>query len=76
MVTVTGPPKAAVLLAVSVSTCVPAEPGAKAAVTPLGKPEAERLTGLLNPPAPVTVMVSAALEPWVTNSVGGLAASV
>lgn len=76
MVTVTGLPTVAVLLAVSVSTCVPAEPAAKAAVTPLGRPEALRPTLPLNPPAPVTVMISVALEPCVTDTEDGFGTSV
>ncbi len=57
-------PAVAELLAVSVSTLdaavgfVPND-----AVTPLGKPEAVRVTLPLNPPAPVTVIVSVALLP-------------
>jgi hypothetical protein len=63
-VTVTGPPTVAVPLAVSVSTCVPEPvPGANEAVTPPGRPAALRATGPLNPPAPVTVIVSVALFP-------------
>ena len=64
MVAVTGPPTVAVLLAVSVITWVPETvPAAKAAETPLGRPDALRLTAPLNPPAPVTVMVSVAVLP-------------
>ena len=57
-------PTVAELLAVSVSTLdavvgfVPND-----AVTPLGRPDAARVTLPLNPPAPVTVMVSVALLP-------------
>ena len=57
-------PTVAELLAVSVSTLdalvglVPKE-----AVTPLGKPEAARVTLPLNPFAPVTVIVSVPLLP-------------
>jgi hypothetical protein len=52
----------AVGLAVKVSTLeVAVELGLKDAVTPLGKPDAERATLPLNPPAGVMVMV---LVPW------------
>ncbi len=57
-------PTVAELLAVSVSTLdavvgfVPNN-----AVTPLGRPDAARVTLPLNPPAPVTVIVSVALLP-------------
>jgi hypothetical protein len=51
-------PMLAALLAVSVNTLVPAvEFGLKDAVTPLGNPEAARVTVPVNPFAPVTVMV-------------------
>lgn len=51
MVTITGPPMAALLAAVSVSTCVPGfVPAAKLAVTPLGSPVAESVTALPKPP--------------------------
>lgn len=59
ILTVTGPPRVAVLLAVSVSKhvlvvgLVP-----KAAVTPLGRPVAASVTLPLNPLAPATVIVS------------------
>ena len=50
MVTVTGPPVVAVLLAVKVSTLeVVDEVGLKEAVTPLGRPEAESVTVPVNP---------------------------
>jgi hypothetical protein len=77
IVTVTGPPVAAVLLAVSVSTwVVEVVPAAKEAVTPLGRPVALRATAPLNPPAGVTVMVLVPLLPWVTDRLGGDAESV
>jgi hypothetical protein len=41
----------------------------KAAVTPLGNPEAASVTLPVNPPTSVTVIVSVALLPWVTNKV-------
>lgn len=57
-------PVVAVLLAVSVSTLEPvAGLVAKLAVTPLGKPDAERVTLPVNPPTSVTVMVSVPLLP-------------
>jgi hypothetical protein len=63
MVTVAAP-VAAVLLAVSVTTLDPVVGlVANTAVTPLGKPEAERVTLPVNPGAPVTVTVSVALAP-------------
>ena len=72
MVTVTGPPIAAVLLAVSVSTLEPAPGlGANAAVTPLGRPVAENVTLLANPPTPITETVLAPLLPWATDRADG-----
>ena len=62
-VTVTDP-IAAVLLAVSVNVLVLAVLlGLNDAVTPLGRPEAERLTLLLKPFSGLTVMVLAPLAP-------------
>jgi hypothetical protein len=43
----------------------------KVAVTPLGKPEADRVTLPVNPPEGVTVMVLLALLPWVTLTLEG-----
>ena len=64
MVTATGP-VAAVLLAVSVNVLVFAVLlGLNDAVTPLGKPDADKLTPLLKPPCGVTVMVHVPLVPW------------
>jgi hypothetical protein len=65
MVTVTGPPTVAVLVAQSVIALEPvvAGLGLNAAVTPLGKPEAEKVTLPVNPLTGVTVMVSALLVP-------------
>lgn len=69
MVTVTGPPTVAALLAVSVSTLLPVVGLVpKAAVTPLGRPEAARVTLPVNPPASITERVSVALLPCVTES--------
>ena len=63
MVTMTVP-VAAVLLAVSVNVLVLAVlPGLNDAVTPLGSPDADKLTLLLNPFCGVTVMVLAPLAP-------------
>ena len=57
-------PVAAVPVAVSVSVLVPAVlAGLKEAVTPLGKPEADRLTPALKPFCGFTVMVSVPLAP-------------
>ena len=60
-------PVAAVLLAVRVSMLVLVMLlGLKDAVTPLGKPDADKLTLPLKPPCGVTVMVLMALVPWTT----------
>jgi len=57
-------PRLAVLLAVSVNTLVPVVGfGLKDAVTPLGNPEAARVTLPANPYAPVTAMVDALEAP-------------
>lgn len=59
-------PVVAVLLAVSVSTLVPVVGFVpNAAVTPLGKPEAARVTLPENPFTSVTVIVLVPLLPWV-----------
>jgi hypothetical protein len=77
MVTATGPPTAAVALAVSVNTLEPvAGLVAKPAVTPLGKPLAAKVTAPVNPPASVTVMVLVPLLPWTTVTLPGEGASV
>ena len=58
-------PVAAVLLAVSVNMLVVAvPPGLNDAVTPLGRPDADKLTLLLKPPWGVTVIVLVPLVPW------------
>jgi hypothetical protein len=63
-------PAVAVLLAVSVNTLLPVVGLVpNAAVTPLGNPDAASVTLPLNPPAGVTVTVSVALLPCVTDSV-------
>jgi hypothetical protein len=57
-------PVAAVLLAVNVSVLVDVVlPGLNSAVTPLGKPEAEKITLLLNPLCGVTVRVLVPFAP-------------
>jgi hypothetical protein len=70
-------PAVAVLLAVRVSTLV-AVVGlvAKAAVTPLGSPDAASATLPVNPPTSVTVIVSVALLPCETDRVDAEGASV
>lgn len=61
-------PVVAVPPAVRVSTLEPvAGLVPKAAVTPAGTPEAERVTPPVNPLRLVTVMVSVALVPWLTE---------
>jgi hypothetical protein len=70
-------PTVAELLAVSVSTLVPVVGFVpKDAVTPLGRPDAARVTLPLNPPALVTVTVSVALLPWVTDKLDAEGESV
>ena len=60
-------PSAAVLLAVSVNVLVLAVLlGLNDAVTPLGRPDADKLTLPLKPFCWVTVMVLAPLVPWTT----------
>ena len=72
MVTVTGPPAVAELVAVSVITCVPETvPAAKLAVTPLGRPKALKVTLPEKPPKSFTVMVSVLLLPWATETLVG-----
>jgi hypothetical protein len=64
IVTVTGPPVVAVLLAVNVTTLLPVVGLVpKAAVTPPGKPEAASVTLPLNPSTSATETVSVALLP-------------
>jgi hypothetical protein len=61
--TVAGP-TVAVLLAVSLSTLVPVVGfGTNAAVTPLGRPDADRFTLPANPPASATEIVLVTLLP-------------
>jgi hypothetical protein len=75
MITVTVP-VAAVPLAVSVNVLVLVVlVGLKEAVTPLGRPEADKLTLPLKPFCGVTVMVLAPLAPWVSVKLLGEAES-
>jgi hypothetical protein len=76
MVTVTVP-VAAAEVADKVSVLVPEVGfGLNAAVTPLGKPEAERVTLPLKPPTSVTVIVLVPLLPCMTLTLLGEADSV
>ena len=77
-VTVTGTvPVVAVLLAVSVNVLLPVVLiGLNDAVTPLGKPDADKLTLRLNPYSGVTMMVLALLPPCVIAKLLGDAESV
>jgi hypothetical protein len=80
IVTAVGPPIVAVPLAVSVSVLefvgLVVLVGLKAAVTPLGRPEATRLTAPVNPPEGVTVIVLVPLLPCATLREPGLDESV
>lgn len=70
-------PGVALVLTVRVSVDAP-EPGAamvdglKAAVTPVGRPLADRATALLNPPDTVDVIVEVPLAPCFTVTDAGL----
>ena len=65
-------PVAAVLLPVSVNVLVLVVlPGLNDAVTPLGRPDADKLTLPLKPFCGVTVMVLAPLVPWTTLRLPG-----
>ena len=69
-------PVAAVALAVNVTELVDVVGLVpKLAVTPEGKPEADRVTLPVNPPEGVTVMVLLALLPCVTETLEGEAES-
>jgi hypothetical protein len=70
-------PAAAALVAVKVTT-LEAVAGfvAKLAVTPEGRPVAARVTLPVKPFAPARVMVSVAVPPWATETVGAVAARV
>lgn len=60
-------PRVAVLLAVRVSVLVPVVlDGLKVAVTPAGRPEADKLTEPVKPFSGLTVMVLVPLFPWTT----------
>lgn len=64
MIVTVAVPVVAVLLAASVKVLVPVVlVGLKLAVTPLGKPEADKFTELLKPLLGVTVMVLVPLLP-------------
>ncbi len=70
-------PRAAVVLAVTVSALVVVVlTGLNAAVTPPGRPEADRLTPLLKPFSGLTVMVVAPFVPWPTLRLLGEADTV
>lgn len=70
-------PVVAVLLAVSVSVLVPVVlVGLNAAVTPAGKPDADKLTVPLKPLSALTVMVLVPLTPWTMAKLLGEAESV
>ena len=69
-------PVAALMATVRVSTLeLPALLGLNEAVTPLGKPEAERFTVPLKPPCGVTVTVAVPLDAWKILRLEGEAAS-
>lgn len=75
MVTVAAP-VVAVPLAVSVKVLVPVVlMGLNEAVTPLGKPEADKLTLPLKPPCGLTVMLLVPLAPWMMVKLFGDAES-
>ncbi len=70
-------PVAAVLLAASVSMLVLAVlPGLNDAVTPLGRPDADKLTLPLKPPCGETVTMLVPLVPWTTLRLFGEAERV
>jgi hypothetical protein len=65
-------PAVAVALAANVTTLVPVVGFVpKVAVTPDGKPEADKLTLPVNPPEDVTVIVLFPLLPWLTLKLDG-----
>ena len=70
-------PTVAALVAVSVSMLLPVVGLVlKPAVTPLGIPDAVRVTAPVKPPVSVTVMLSVAVPPGTTESDAGVALSV
>ena len=70
-------PVVAVLLAVNVSVLVPVVlVGLKDAVTPLGRPEADKLTLPVKPLVGLIVIVLVPLPPCVTVTLVGAAESV
>jgi hypothetical protein len=65
-------PVAAAALTISVNELVlVVETGLKVAVTPLGKPAADKLTVPLKPPRGATLMVLEPLDPWATVTLLG-----
>jgi len=76
MITDTGP-TAAVLVAVIVNVLVPGVGFVlNDAITPLGRPDAAKLTLVLKPLCGVTVIVLVPLEPWMMLTLAGAAESV
>ena len=74
-------PTVAAELAANVSVEVPLpgaamEAGLKAAVTPVGNPEADNEIAELNPPITAVVMAEVAVAPWVTETLAGAALTV
>src|SRR5580658_2704745 len=77
MVTVTGPPVVAVALATRVNTLLPVVGFVpNVAVTPVGRPEAARVTLPVKPPISVTAIVLVPLLPCTTLNVLGVADKV
>ena len=69
-------PSAAVALALSVSVLLPVVlAGLKDAVTPLGRPEADKLTVPLKPLSGLTLIALVAVFPWTTFKLPGEALS-
>jgi hypothetical protein len=70
-------PSVAVLLAVNVTTLEPVVGLVEnVAVTPLGRPDAARVTLPVNPPTAVTVTVDVFVAPWLTVREAGAAPRV
>lgn len=69
-------PAVAELLAANLATLLPVVGLVpNVAVTPLGNPEADRVTAPVKPPVSVTVIVSVALEPRVSDTAAADCAS-